>query len=56
MLAAGVLHLDLLPCQVAMVLMLQIDQDRVIYILDVIFGWAYDVISHLIYILLIFQT
>ena len=29
--------------------MLQIGQDSSIYILDIILGWVYDVISHLIY-------
>ena len=28
--------------------LLQIDEDSAIYILDVLFGWVYDIISHLI--------
>ena len=45
--AVGVFSVELLAYQISMVL-LQIDQDSSIYILDIILGGVYDVISNLI--------
>ena len=44
----GVVHVELLACQVLMAV-LQIGQDSSIYILDIILGWVYDVISQMMY-------
>ena len=46
--AVGVFSVELLAFQWSA---LQIGQDSSIYLLDVILGWVYDVISHILYII-----
>ena len=46
--AIGVFPVELSACQVSMFSALQIGQDSSIYILNIVLGGVYDIISHLI--------